>query len=60
VDVVCMTGGLAYDKALIGWIKERVEFIGDIKVYPGEDEMIALAEGGLRVLRGEEQAKEYK
>jgi butyrate kinase len=60
VDAVCMTGGLAYDKALIGWIKERVEFIGDIKVYPGEDEMIALAEGGLRVLRGEEQAKEYK
>lgn len=60
VDLICFTGGLAYDKTLIGWIKERVEFIGDIKVYPGEDEMIALAEGGLRVLRGEEQAKEYK
>ena len=60
VDAVCLTGGLAYDKTLIGWIKERVEFIGDIRVYPGEDEMIALAEGGLRVLRGEEQAKEYK
>jgi butyrate kinase len=60
VDAVCLTGGLAYDKVLIGWIKERVEFIGDIRVYPGEDEMIALAEGGLRVLRGEEQAREYK
>lgn len=60
VDAVCLTGGLAYDKGLIGWIKERVGFIGDIRVYPGEDEMIALAEGGLRVLRGEEQAKEYK
>ena len=59
VDAVCLTGGLAYDKGLIGWIKERVEFIGTVKVYPGEDEMIALAEGGLRVLRGEEQAKEY-
>lgn len=59
VDAILMTGGLAYDKALVGWIKERVEFIGMVKVYPGEDEMIALAEGGLRVLRGEEQAKEY-
>ncbi len=60
VDAICMTGGLAYDKELISWIKERVAFIGEIRVYPGEDEMIALAEGGLRVLRGEEQAKEYK
>jgi butyrate kinase len=60
VDAILMTGGLAYDKTLISWIKERVEFIADVKVYPGEDEMIALAEGGLRVLRGEEQAKEYK
>lgn len=59
VDAVCLTGGLAYNNELIGWIKERVEFIGDIRVYPGEDEMIALAEGGLRVLRGEEQAREY-
>lgn len=60
VDAICITGGLAYDKMLVGWIKERVDFIGDVRVYPGEDEMIALAEGGLRVLRQEEQAKEYK
>jgi butyrate kinase len=60
VDAVCLTGGLAYDKLLTGWIKEMVSFIGDVRIYPGEDEMIALAEGGLRVLRGEEAAKEYK
>lgn len=60
VDAVCLTGGLAHDKLLTGWIKEMVEFIGDVRVYPGEDEMIALAEGGLRVLRKEEAAKEYK
>ncbi|HPW40373.1 MAG TPA: butyrate kinase [Bacillota bacterium] len=60
VDAVCLTGGLAYDKLLTGWIKERVEFIGEVKVYTGEDEMIALAEGGLRVLREEEAAREYK
>jgi butyrate kinase len=59
IDAICLTGGLAYDKILVGWIKERVEFIGDIRVYPGEDEMIALAQGGLRVLRKEEEAKEY-
>lgn len=59
VDAICITGGLAHDKMLVGWIKERVGFIADVRIYPGEDEMIALAEGGLRVLRGEESAKEY-
>lgn len=59
VDAICLTGGLAYDRRLIDWIRERVEFIGDVRIYPGEDEMTALAEGGLRVLRGEENAKEY-
>jgi len=60
VDAICITGGLAYDKMLVGWIKEMVEFISQVLVYPGEDEMIALAEGGLRVLRKEEEPKEYK
>lgn len=60
IDAICLTGGLAYDKLLTGWIKEMVQFIGDVRIYPGEDEMIALAEGGLRVLRGEETAREYK
>jgi len=60
VDAVCLTGGLAYDKLLTGWIKEMVQFIGDVRIYPSEDEMIALAEGGLRVLRGEESAREYR
>ena len=60
VDAICLTGGLAYDKLFTGWIKERVEFISKVFIYPGEDEMIALAQGGLRVLRGEEEAKDYK
>lgn len=60
VDAICLTGGLAYDKHLTGWIIERVGFISNVKIYPGEDEMIALAEGGLRVLRKEAAAKEYK
>ena len=40
-------------------IEERVKFIADVKVYPGEDEMIALAQGALRVLNKEEEAKVY-
>ncbi len=60
VDAICLTGGLAYDKLLTGWIKDKVEFISKVFIYPGEDEMIALAQGGLRVLREEEDAKEYK
>jgi len=60
VDAVVITGGIAYDEMFVGWIKERVSFIGEVKVYPGEDEMIALAQGGLRVLKGEETAQEYK
>ncbi|MFH5881497.1 butyrate kinase [Liberiplasma polymorphum] len=60
VDAIILTGGLAYDTFAINLIKERTEFISPIMVYPGEDEMEALALGGLRVLKGEEIAKEYK
>lgn len=60
VDAIILTGGLAYGKEFVEWITERISFIAPVAVYPGEDEMLALAEGGLRVLRGEETAKEYK
>lgn len=59
VDAIVLTGGLAYDQMLVKWITERVRFIAEVKVVPGEHEMIALTEGALRVLRGEEPAKEY-
>jgi len=59
VDAIILTGGIAYGKPIVNYIKERVEFITDVVVYPGEDELLALAEGGLRVLNGEEKAKEY-
>lgn len=60
VDAIVITGGLAYDQMIIDNITERVSFISDVLVYPGEDEMEALAYGGLRVLRGLETYKEYK
>lgn len=59
VDAIILTGGLAYDTLAVEWIKERVDFIAPVMVYPGEDEMEALALGGLRVLKGEEKAKIY-
>lgn len=59
VDAIILTGGIAYDEEFISWIRESVQFIGQILVYPGEDEMIALTEGALRVLRGEEKARLY-
>ncbi len=60
IDAIVLTGGLAYDKLAINLIKERVNFIAKVLVYPGEDEMEALAFGALRVLNNEEQPKEYK
>lgn len=60
IDGIILTGGIAYDKKFVKWISDSVEFMGKVIVYPGEDEMKALAEGGLRVLKGEETAQEYK
>ena len=60
VDAIVLTGGLAYYKDFVSWVERRVKFIAPIKVYPGGDEMRALAEGALRVLRGEEMAKIYE
>jgi butyrate kinase len=59
VDVVIITGALARSSMLVGWIVDRVGFLAPVYTYPGEDEMTALAEGGLRVLRGEEEMKTY-
>ncbi|MBE5853518.1 MAG: butyrate kinase [Lachnospiraceae bacterium] len=60
VDQIIMTGGIAYDKGVVAALKERVGFIAPITVYPGEDELLALTQGALRVLRGEEEASIYE
>nr|WP_263325796.1 butyrate kinase [Neobacillus sp. Marseille-Q6967] len=59
VDAIVLTGGLAYGKEFVKSITDRVNWIADIIVHPGENELQALAEGALRVLRGEEEVKEY-
>lgn len=59
VQAIVLTGGLATSTMLTGWIKERVGFIAPIVIYPGQDEMNALAAGTLAVLRGETAPVEY-
>lgn len=59
VDYIILTGGIAHSKMLTSWIKKRVEFIAPVEMMAGENEMESLAYGILRVLRGEEKAREY-
>jgi butyrate kinase len=57
VDAVILTGGIAHSERLVGRLRSYVEWIAPVTIYPGEDELQALAEGVFRVLNGEEQAK---
>jgi len=59
IDGIILTGGIAHSEVLTGHIASRVSFLAPVAVYPGEDEMAALAAGGLRVLAGEEGIKKY-
>jgi butyrate kinase len=52
VDAVLITGGIANGVALTAYMRERLAFIADVFVYPGENEMEALALGALDALRG--------
>lgn len=60
IDAIILTGGVAYSKYVTDNLKRMIKFIGPVIIYPGEDELLALAQGGLRVLNGDEKAKEYK
>ena len=57
VDAVLLTGGMAHSERMVGKLFRYIEWIAPITVYPGEDELQALAEGVFRVLAGEEPAK---
>ncbi len=59
VDAIVITGNLAHSDMLLNWIQERVAWIAPVRVYPGEDEMLSMAQGALRVLRGEEAPRTY-
>ncbi len=59
VDQIIFTGGIAHSPVVTDAISGLVDWIAPVTVYPGEDEMVALAEGAWRVLTGAEEAKEY-
>jgi butyrate kinase len=59
VDAILLTGGMAFNQYLTGYITSKVGFISQVFVYPGEDELEALASNALRVARGELKPMEY-
>lgn len=60
VDAIILTGGLAHGKEFVQKISSRVKWISRVLIQPGENELESLNAGVLRVLRGHEQAEEYK
>jgi butyrate kinase len=57
VDAILLTGGMAYSERLVDRLRGYLEWIASCHIFPGEDELQALAEGVFRVLRGEEEAR---
>jgi len=60
IDAILLTGGIAYGKPIIAEITRYVDWIAPVKVYPGEDEMRALAFNALLILNGETEPKNYE
>lgn len=59
VDAILLTGGIAYNRNFVNYIKNKTSHIAPVGVYPGEDEMRSLAKNGLMVLEGETELKVY-
>lgn len=59
VDAVLITGGMGYSEKFVSQLRTAVEWIAPVQVYPGEDELRALAAGVLRVLRREEPTRAF-
>jgi butyrate kinase len=59
IDAILITGGVAYDKWFTGRIIERVEWIAPVHIFPGENEMDALAMNGPQIIEGKAEVKEY-
>ncbi|MFO8055162.1 MAG: butyrate kinase [Bacteroidales bacterium] len=60
INAILLTGGIAYGKSVVESIKKRVKHLAPVFVYPGEDEMKALAMNGLRVLKGDTEPLNYE
>jgi butyrate kinase len=59
VEAIILTGGISHNKILVNKIKDRTGWIAPVTVYPGEEEMKALAEAVIRVINGAEEVKTY-
>lgn len=59
IDAIILTGGIAYNNEFVDMVRDRVSFLSLVMVYPGEEEMLSLCEGVLRVFKGEEVKKIY-
>jgi butyrate kinase len=59
IDAIIITGGISYWKYAVEEIKKRVDWMAPVHVYPGEDEMSALAENALGALKGDLEVKKY-
>lgn len=59
VDAILLTGGMAYSEQLVSRLRSYIDWIAQVTVYPGEDELQALAEGVFRVLDGQEIARRF-
>lgn len=59
VDQIILTGGIAYGEVTQKTMTDAVSFLAPVTIYPGEDELLALAQGALRVVNGEEKAMKY-
>ena len=59
-DAILITGGLAHADYITSRLRERVSFIAPVHIYPGENEMEALAENALAVLRNQREVLEYQ
>ena len=60
IDAILLTGGLAYSGYVVSRLRKRIGFLAPIRIYPGQDEMSALASNALAVLQGKRQAKVYE
>jgi butyrate kinase len=60
VDAIILTGGIANNSHVTNYVKSMIRFIAPVIVYPGEDEMKALAQNALKIIKGEVKCKEYK
>jgi butyrate kinase len=59
IDGIIITGGIAYWKYLVEELTKRIDWMAPVYVYPGEDEMSALAENALGALNGDLEVKKY-